>query len=377
MTIIFAAFFGHAFAGGGIFTRIPDIQLALALNETVLGLALTTASVGGLLANLAAGRIVAAIGTKPLMVWGTPLLALASAAVALAPGLVTLFPAILLMGVCFSLVNVSMNVEADRIESTTGRRIMNRCHGIWSIGMLAAALVGVGARAGSISAPVHLLAVVPFMVALTVFALARLDPSPLVAGDPVRRPGIALPSRRTVLLMLFGVSAPIAQSGVQNWSVIFMRDNFSAPDWIDTLSLPAFLIAMSLGRLFADGWTERFGPARVAFVQTVMAMAGTALVVGATGVVPALAGFLLMGAGTAVLFPLMISAAARSGERPAAESVSAVILATGLVMLLAPAVMGWVAETQGLRVAFATLALPMVVTLGLIRMAAPVRPVIA
>ena len=239
--------------------------------------------------------------------------------------------------------------------------------------MLVAALIGVGARAAMVSAAMHLLLVVPVIIVLCLATLRHLNPSPLAPGDPVKRPGIALPSRRTIVLMLFAISAPIAQSGTQNWSVIFMRDMFSAPDWIDTLSLPAFLVAMALGRLFADGWTERYGPVRVAFVQTLMALLGTALVVMSPGVAPALIGFLLMGAGTAVLFPLMISAAARSGDRPAAESVSAVILSTGLVMLMAPAVMGWIAETQGLRMAFAALGLPMLLTLALIRMAAPQR----
>lgn len=364
---ILVVFLTHAIAGGGIFPRIPDIQVGLGMSEGTLGLALTVASLGGLLSNLAAGRIVQAFGVKAILVIGLPLLALTSAMAAFAPSVSLLLLALLITGVTFSLTNVAMNVEADRVETDTGRRVMIRCHGVWSAGMLAASVVGVGARGWSVPAGWHLLLIVPLVALMSVAIVVQMSPRSVTPGTADARSGFALPSRRTVMLMLFGLSGGICQVGTQNYSVIFMRDTFAVQDWVDTLTLPAFLIAMTLGRVMADGWTERFGPVRVAFYLALLALLGAILVVVSQDVPTALAGFALVGVGISVLFPLMVSAAARLGTRPAAESVSAVIFLTGLVMLAAPAVLGWIAEFAGPRAAFAAFIPPIILTLALSR----------
>jgi MFS family permease len=369
--IILAVFFAHAVAGGSIFARIPDIQQSLDLSEGMLGLALTAASVGGLAANLVAGRTVKALGVKALLAWGIPAMAVFSALAAFATSLPQLLLALLMMGVAFSLANVAMNVEADRVEAAEGRRVMNRCHGIWSAGMLAASMIGVWARAEAIGAGVHLAGIVPVIGVIAIFAIARMDPSPEAPGDKADRAGIALPSRRTVLLVLFGLSGGVCQVGSQNFSVIFMRDSFAAADWVDTLTLPAFLVSMTAGRMLADGWSERHGPVRLAFALALLALSGVVLVVVSGSVAVALAGFALIGLGTSALFPLTISAAARYGNRPAAESVSAVIFLTGLIMLLAPGLMGWIGEAMGQRAIFAAMIPPILVTLLLCRQLAP------
>ena len=55
--------------------------------------------------------------------------------------------------------NTIVNVEADRTEFLTGRRIMNRCHAVYSFGFLAAALLGSVAKQGGIGPFVHLLGI--------------------------------------------------------------------------------------------------------------------------------------------------------------------------------------------------------------------------
>ncbi len=361
-------FFLQAFAGGGVFARIPDIQLRLNLSEYMLGVALTFGALGGLISIVFAGRLVASLGTRQILLIGVPILAATQAALGFNTSIFLLFPLLLLAGISFSVTNVAMNVEADRVESTDGKRIMNRCHGMWSAGMLLAALVGVGARALPVSPGLHLGLVFPVITVLVLILLWPMVAAPRAADDKSDSRGVALPSRRTLLLMLFGLSASFAQSSTQNWSVIYMRDSFGAPDWVDTLTLPAFLIAMTLGRMFADGWITRFGASRVSFVLTFLGLAGSVAVVAAPTLWVALAGFAFIGIGTAVQFPLMITAAARSSARQAAESVAAVIFATALVMMVAPALMGWVAETEGMRLAFALSIPPFLITLVLVKM---------
>ena len=69
----------------------------------------------------------------------------------------------------------------------------------------------------------------------------------------------------------------------------------------------------------------------------------------------AILGFALAGLGASVVYPLMISGAARLGDRPATENVAATSLLFQLVMLLSPMLMGTVAEALSVRVAFGML----------------------
>jgi MFS family permease len=83
------------------------------------------------------------------------------------------------------------------------------------------------------------------------------------------------------------------------------------------------------------------------------------LVVTAAHPAQALVGFGLMGVGTSVLFPLAMSAAAQRTDRPAAVNVAALAQIAFVSFMLAPPLLGFVAEHIGIRWSFG-LCLPMV-----------------
>lgn len=332
---------------------------------------MTVGAVGGLLATLLSGRLIQAIGTKPIIVWGVASMGLLSVVVTLAPTWPLLALAMFSNAMSFAITSIAMNIEADRVESALGRRLMSRCHGIWSAGMLLSTLIGAAARAAPVPAHLHILAMLPIVFLLGFTVIVRIDPAPRAPSDRADRPGMALPSRRTFLLVLFSLSGALAQNGVQSWSVIFMRDSYRAPDWVDTLSLPTYLVSMTVCRLLADGWTTRYGAVRIAVIMTLVTLAGILLVVCVPTVAMAMLGFALMGFGTAVTFPLIISAAARGAERSAAESVAAVIFLSSITMLGAPALMGWIAESWSIRVAFAAIIPTILVSLATRRILLP------
>ena len=362
-----AIFFLQAVAGGGIFARIPDVQTALGLSESLLGYALAAGMAGSLGINLISGRIAGLIGTKVILLWGVPFLAVINAVIASSTGIAFLFLVLIISGATFALTNVAMNVEADRIEGWTSDRIMNRCHGLWSFGMLLAAAIGVAARAYPISPGVHLWSVAPLVVLLSLWATWPMEAAPVGDRDKTEARGIALPSSRTFLVVLFGVSAGVGQMAAQNWSVIYMRDTFTVPDWLDTAVLPLYLLAMAVGRIMADGWIKAAGAPGIAFLLTSIALMGSVLIAASPVVSIVLVGFVLLGVGSAVHFPLMITAASRMATRSAAEAVSAALFLTGLAMAVTPGIMGLIAEHWGLRAGFAALVIPFVVSLVLVR----------
>ena len=350
---IASIYFFQAFAAGSFLTRIPDIQRGLAIDEGVLGLALFGQSLGSIVFFPFASSVIERTGTRPVILLGLPALALMVALVSVAPHPALMSLALAGYGAIFSFTGVAMNVEADRIEAVTGQRVLGLCHGLSSLGLLLVSLLGALLRGIGTSPVLHLWGLLPFVVLASLLLVLPMRPSPPRAHSASGpRRVIARPSRMTFLLVGVLISGGVLEGMSRTWSIIYMRDTFTAPDWLDSLALPAFLLSMSGGRLLGDGWATRFGPARTARVLLAVAGAGLLLVAAAPIIPVGLFGFAVIGLGTSVLYPLSISAAARLGDRPASENVAAITLVGSLIVLGVPPALGSIANHWGIRTIF-------------------------
>lgn len=340
----------HALATGSMFTRIPDIQAGLGIDAGMLGLCLLGQPVGAILIFLLSSRLIEAVGTRPVLLWGIPLASLLIALMPLAPSPLTLFVVFVAYGTMFALANVAMNVEADRVEAHSGKRLMNSCHGIWSIGQLATVTIGAAVRGLYVPAAWHLGVIVPAIVIAALIIILPMQAAPARAHTrtgPQRK--ISLPTIATLLLVGYAIGAATLEGAVRNWSVIFMRDSFPAPEWVDGLTLTFFVGATVAGRLVADRLTTMHGPVRLARTLAIISLIGLGIVVLSPNVFVALCGFAVIGIGVCVSYPLSTSAAARLGDRPASENVAALTMTTQITLLGAPALLGWVADSFGIR----------------------------
>ncbi len=141
---VMASFALHSLAAGTLFTRLPEIQKALALSEAAFGMVMLAMPVGVVIGSILFAPLVDSLGPKRLLVYGTPLFGILSIPVALAPTGWLLGAAIFVIGLAFACGNIAMNVEADRIEAAYGTRILNRSHGWWALGFLATTLASAG-----------------------------------------------------------------------------------------------------------------------------------------------------------------------------------------------------------------------------------------
>ena len=74
----------------------------------------------------------------------------------------------------------------------------------------------------------------------------------------------------------------------------------------------------------------------------------------------ALLGFALMGIGTSAIFPLAVSAAAQRTDRPSAVNVAALAQISFFTFLVAPPMLGFVAEHVSIRHSFG-IGIPLVI----------------
>lgn len=350
---IAAIFFMHGFVNATLHTRVPDIQLTAGLSDAGLGLVLMGAPAGSMAMFPIASRVIERFGTRAVT-FAAFVVMLAS--IPLMPFFASAVPLFVLMAANSagaSLAAMTFNVEADRVEQRLGRRIMNSCHGSWSIGYLLASASGAGIRGLAVPPEMHLGLMTIFIALIALSLIATTIPSPpraFTAAATKRR--FAMPSLILLALVAVGLGAELLEGASRVWATILLRDSFDVAPWIQSSALPAMVVSMAIGRLIADGWIDRFGPTTVARVLLSVAFVGLLMV--ATAVHPSLVivGFAITGAGICVIYPLSISAAARLGGGPSSQNVATLTLIIQIVMLVAPMLTGFIAEEFGVRAAF-------------------------
>jgi MFS family permease len=357
ISLVFAL---HAVANAMLHTRVPDIQVALGLGDGALVLVLMGAPLGSMLVFPFASRVIERFGTRNVcsiafiaMLAPVPLMPLARDAT-------LLFALMAINGAGASLAAMTFNVEADRVEAAMGRRIMNSCHGAWSLGYLIASSAGGVVRGAGVSPSLHLLIVAPVLLAIIVLVLRSSQPAPARAfgPSPVKR-RFVLPSLLLLSLVAVGLGAELLEGASRIWATILLRDSFDVPALVESSALPAMVVTMAFGRLVADRWIDRYGPVRVARLLLAIAFVGLLGIAVADHPIVVIVGFAVLGLGICVIYPLSISAAARIGDGPSSQNVATLTLIIQIVMLVAPMFTGLVAEHFGVQVAFGAL-LPLV-----------------
>ncbi len=347
---------------GNIFPRLGDVQRQMGVGEGALGLGLIGAPVGTLLALTFAAPLLERFGHRRVLVWGIPLLALLYAVAVQAPNPVWLFVLLVPVGLSIGCIEIIVNLEADRVEHQMGYRIMNRAHAFWSIGFFGAGLFGAAMAGLGVTPQLHLGLVLPLAALGVWLLLGDFQPAPSRPTTSAKGPAprFAAPTAAIMLLVSVTISAMLMEGASMDWSAIYMRDVFGAGPFLAGIAVAAFAISQALMRFFADGVVERFSPANVARVLLAIMLAGCVVVTFSPLPWLSLCGFAMMGLGTSAIFPLAMSAAAQRQDRAAALNIAALAQISFMVFLLAPPLLGFVAEHYGIRTAFG-IGLPLIV----------------
>ena len=351
---VFVSFFLYAFSLGTLFPRLGDLQNQMDIDKATLGFALIGLPLGVQITLLFADRIVRRFNFRLILMLGIPLLSISQCFAALSQGPFMFAGILILGGVSIAVIEVAVNLEADRVEAQSGHRIMNRSHAYWSFGFFGAGIAGAGFSQLGISPFVHFALVTVFGSTLTILLFVKYNAAkPRRQSVVVKNKSFVWPSKGIFLLVFFSLSAMLVEGASIDWSVIFMRDIFNTVPIVSGLALALAAIAQGFIRYFADQFVDKYGPERVSLYSLIAMVLGVGCVVFSFDPMIALLGFLLMGGGSAVIFPLAMSAAAQRTDKTPEENVASLAQFVFVIFLLAPPILGFVGEHAGLRWSFA------------------------
>jgi len=353
---IFGYFFLLGVATATWSARLPAIKAALHLSDGRLGLALFAVPAGSVLTLPLSGRIADKFGAVRVLRIVGVLVPVALIPIGLGPqirNLPALIAALIVYGAAFGLLDVSMNVCAARLELGYDRPIMSSLHAGFSIGGLA------GAGIGGISAWLGISPLPTFAATGAALVVLGLLAGPRVSIPPVvpRTPQPDDPPLRSlrqisVVIWVLGALALCGQVGegsAGDWSAVYLHVNLGSPPGVAAAGLAAFSVMMAAGRLVGDRLAARFGP--VALVRASGLLAGLGLAGGLLvgGPAAAIAGFALLGAGLAGIFPQIVTAAARLDPAHAGHNIGRIAAVAYSGLLTGPVAIGAIASGVGLR----------------------------
>jgi hypothetical protein len=271
----------------------------------------------------------------------------------------------ILFGAAVGLLDVGVNAHAVTVERALGRPIMNGCHAAWSIGSAGGALLGSGAAHLGLSRAAHYT-----LVAMALMPLAIIAGRLLLHTRPDRGPGSPRPrfawrtgwTRPVLVFGAMGATVLTVEAAVADWSGVFLHTDRHSTLGDAALGYVAFAICQTAGRLVGDAIQARTSAALLLRFGAVTTAAGLTLVVAGPWVWLGIAGFAVMGLGLATSLPVLYGVVGRlgAGEDGAADAGTAATVARFTTMtyagiLVAPAVIGWVAEFVGLSWTLAAL----------------------
>ena len=354
--------------------RMPALKQKLDLSDAQLGLEVLGWGVGALITMLIAGRIIGRYGSRRVLRLALPGTAACLALVGLAPNFTLLIVTGLAFGLCFGLVDVSMNTQASTVERRYGRPLMGGMHAGWSLGAVTGGLLG----AGTAWVGLNFTAALCLVAALCLPAILAIGPLYLSEGAlpqaqantssvPAPAPATESASRTTstsrarrprlpLLVYLFGAivfCSYLAEGAVADWSGVYLRDSLGATEVVATFGYPMFEASMFLGRMFSDRLTTHVGARTLITVSGLAAAAAFLLVVLASDPAYALLGFALVGLGVCAVSPLAMSLTGAAGGAHTERAIATASTLGYSGLLLGPVSIGFVSAATSLRIGYA------------------------
>lgn len=344
-------FFVNGAAFASFIPRLPEIRDHLGLSLDQLGAILTAGAAIGLLASMWSPRVIEAIGTRKALICFVVVLLAGLPLVGFSTTWWMLLIGYALMLTADGVVDIAMNLQGSWLSARRHAPVMNRLHGLWSLGTVVGGLSAAQAAASGVSLRVHLGIVTALLAVALVFVgsgLLREDEG----ADAAQAADRSLVGPRTrsrwIMLIVLGASGGFALTAElvsSDWAAFRLSEDFGASAGFAGLGFVAFTVGMTAGRLGGDSVLMRIGGDRLLQVAIVVSGIGLSIASFAPNRYAVLVGYLVAGVGISTFFPKLYDDAAQfPGRRGAA--LTWLRAGSGVTALLMPVLVGVLAASR-------------------------------
>ncbi len=360
-----AAFVVVGMFWGSFAAYVPVIKAQLGASDALFGTLLLGSAFGLVSAMWLAPRADRWLGARGLQIC-TVLFAL----VWLIPGQITapfLFAGVMaLVGMSSGMLDVMMNARVSELEARHGRSLMNVNHAMFSVAYALAALLTGQAREAGLPPTLVFAGFGCVAALLAMFLYMDVDQVDAEHGQHGGYPLFPILLCGGIVLVAF-----MSEATVEAWSALHVERTLSGGAAEGALA-PAMLgLTMAFGRFSGQAVAERLREVHVVIGAACISAAGA--LVAATAPTPIIAylGFGTLGLGVSVIGPMGLALVGKLvAPHLRTEAISRVAVMGFSGFFLAPMLMGLLSEAFGLRVAFGSVAVLLLLAVPLAAAAA-------
>ena len=249
----------------GWVARIPEIRDANGLNNGQLGLILISSTVGAIIGAQLSGRLVHTFGTKPILRIVTVVMPAGLILIGISTSPLTLMAGLFVLGLGYSSMDITSNIQAVVVEKLLGKRVMSSFHALWSCGAFATTILG-GVLAKHVSPRDNLVGVGIACFFFFIPAVMTLLPPHLDDHDGgEEETEVKIPLFSKDVLPLWGIGIGllgglIAEGAVSDWGAILLRDDMGYGKGVNASAFAVFSLGMITARFLGDRALDYFGP---------------------------------------------------------------------------------------------------------------------
>lgn len=377
LTAVAVQFFVNGMLFASFVPRLPEIRDRIEIGNDSLGQLLAIGALAGVIGSALVGRLIERFGTRTLLMVAGISLCCSLSIIGVATAPVVLVIGLSSMSIFDVLVDSAMNLQGSWISGRRRAPVMNRLHGLWSLGTVVGG-VGASQLAGiGVSLQAHLFAVTLILLIVVIFVGTNLLRTDEHAAAATPRPVGASTATPTsfasrwlrgplVLFALVGAASIAMELTSSDWAAFRLSDDFDASPAIAGLAYVAFTSGMTIGRFGGDSMIVRFGNQRVADIGIAMTVVGLASAAFVPNRWIVLVGYCIAGLGVATQFPKLYDDAAKHPGRPGA-GLGALTGGSRIALLFTPIIVGTLAASRlSVGTATALLTLPAAVSFAVI-----------
>ena len=355
-----AAFFIAGFAMGAWAPLVPYARQRLALDEKSLGALLLCLGLGSLITMLFSGKLVGRFGCRSMATCGVIGVIITLPFLAAVNSLPLMIVTLFLFGAGVGMTDITVNVQGTLVEKAAQRPLMSGFHGLFSVGgIVGAALGSLALSAGltPVSMALGASLVILFTLIVSYGGLLPFGQHETTTHHPFRL------NRSLVVMALMCLVCFLAEGSILDWSGIWLTSHQGLDLAYAGWGYAVFGCTMAIMRLIGDKILVALGRRKLLLLSGGFTITGFVIAVTFSQWEISLAAFALIGLGAANVVPIITTLAGSDSTMPANMSVAFVSTVGYLGILMGPALIGFVAHTASLAIAFIGVAVALVIVI--------------
>ena len=344
-------FFINGFLYGNWTSRLPSIQSFYDISNSVLGGLLFTMAIGAVIAMPFSGFLTTRYGSKTITQVGGILSCIVIPYLVFTPNLFVVSISFFALGLCVGATDVAMNGQAVFVERAYKKPIMSSFHAVFSIGMALGAGAGALFAKFEITLLSHLtLIAVLGGVSCIMAAFYLIDDTPDIDESDEGKSGFVLPTKAILPLGIVAFCCMAGEGAMADWSAIFMNKVVGQNEFFSAIAFGVFASAMTIGRIFGDYFTTKFGKYKLLIYNSFFSILGLGITLLFATTWTTLVGLFLVGLGLSTIVPIVYSSA---GNMKNVEPSVGIAMATTIGyagFFIGPPTIGFLSDAFDLRI---------------------------